>query len=439
MLTANSIDCKTTLGFSGIAENSEKSHVQGFIRLKPSEDARILPNHVILILDLSLSMAGNISSLKESIKLIIDRLETLRDKCTIIGFAGETKLFCEFMSIQSLHKEFDSIVIKQLSTLEGTTDFKAGVNKTISTMDRLAMSYPPNCASKGNEVMELNAHNNIAIFMTDGKNYGNVPWAAVDELANQQVTLHTVGLSKNIDKEVRQTLLKMARIGGGGFNFSKTIADFHKKVDTLLDLSLNAVTKPAKLQISPRPEVTIINSTIIGHPEQASTETVPKFVFPALKAGERKILLFNAEITKPYLRNERVPLLTLSMIPDYLVDSKTDISVSVMPMKNFLNNLSKGINADLRVHMLMKEVDDDIEHHLDSAGKADNIDMFKNNVKVSLNKAIERIETSFQKHPRRVTLLEHITQLSNLIDEANTIVDPKEFFSTIYAVMRTTR
>ncbi len=72
-------------------------------------------------------------------------------------------------------------------------------------------------------------HNHVAIFMTDGKNYGNVPWQAVEKLKEESVTLHTPLGWKQIDKVVRKNLMKMAKIGSGGFSFSRTMEEFHDK------------------------------------------------------------------------------------------------------------------------------------------------------------------------------------------------------------------
>lgn len=438
----SSIDSKTTLGISGIGEGVEKSHVLGFIRLKAGDDAVALPNHVILVLDLSLSMSGHIKQLKESIKRVIDRMQPHRDKCTIIGFAGETKVICKFARIGDLQDEFFSKggAAESITVMNGTTDFKAGLQKTISIVDELASMYPLGCESIGNEIMEWVVHNHITIFMTDGKNYGNVPWSSAEQLATRHVTLHTVGLtSKDIDKNVRKILLKMARLGGGGFNFSKTIEEFDKKVNTLLELSLDAVTRPAILRISPADDVKLINSTMLGHFEQHSEEANPEFVFPALKATDRKILLFTAQITKAFSKNSRVKLLNFSMEPNYLDNSDTEVMVSVMPKKNYILLMKKGINAELKVHMLMYNLEREINDELENAAEIDNISMFKAKVQSILDRTMELVEKSFNKHPKRSMLEENITALKLGIEESKTIVDPKEFFSTIYALMRTTR
>lgn len=444
MALPSSIDAKTTLGISGIREDTGGSRVDGFIRLKASDRAVPLQNHVILILDLSLSMSRAIKGLHESIKQILNRMTPHRDKCTIIGFGGETRVYSSFTGVEILKGDFDSLIMNRVSTLTGTTDFKAGLDRAILVVDEMASMYADGRESIGNEIMEWNAHNHVAIFMTDGKNYGNVPWMSVENLASRSITLHTVALktgSGDINsKSVRRMLLKMAKEGGGGFNFSKTIDEFHKKVNTLLDLSLDAVTKPAKLRIFPAEGVEIVNSTILGHAEQRSEEVEPEFVFPALLATERKILVFHAKITKAHSKNTRAPLFKFEMTPDYLGDSDVaSVAVPVMPTRNFLELIGKGQNAEFRVHMLLKEVEEKINDALESAVKNENIEMFKDTVQISLNQALKRVETNFAKHPKRDTLTDTITGLKKMIDKEKDIVDPKEFFSTIYALMRTTR
>ena len=85
---------------------------------------------------------------------------------------------------------------------------------------------------------------------------------------------------------------------------------------------------------------------------------------------------------------------------------------------------------------ILKPIDID---ELEEAVDKDNIDGFKAKASTSLQNAMERVEEEFAKHPKRPILIEHITILKESIQSAETITDPREFFSTIYAIMRTTR
>ena len=442
MHPGSEIDAKATLGISGIREDAEVSGIQGFIRLKPDDDSVALANHVILILDLTASMRGNLEALQSSLEQIVGKLQTDRDKCTIIGFGGVTpttnpegaKVLREFVRINDLIGN-----IPELKIMPGTTDFESGLKVTSKVVKKLKVQYGDGHPNLGNESMQWNAHNHIAIFMTDGKNYGKKPWKAVEQLMEENVTLHTIGLREKIDKDVRANLMRMAKIGSGGFSFSRTMDEFHGKVETLLRLTLNAVTKPTTLKLFTQPDVQLNYATILGHPEQYADGENPEFNLPALKSDDRKILLFELELNKAYPKNTRVPLLECSSNPDYFGAEGVLVTTPVMPTKNFLSLLARGPNADLKVHLLMHQVENNLENALKEAVDNDNIDGFKAEASTSLENARERVEESFAKHPKRSILLERIETLMENIQKEETIADPKEFFSAIYAIMRTTR
>ena len=287
--------------------------------------------------------------------------------------------------------------------------------------------------------MRWNEHNHIAIFMTDGRSYGGVPWDNTERLADKGVTLHTIGIRKEIDSRVRTWLMKMARKGRGGFNFSKNVVEFHDKVRTLLELSLGAVTKPAKLSLEPASGVKINSASILGHPEQNTKETNPNFDFPALRPGERKIVMFDITVTEPHIRNTMVPLIRYKIEPNYLDSVDNEILVPVMPKEIHTGILTRGPNADFRVHLLMQRIERDLTEALDNAAKTNEMSEFKKSAMASLSAAEETIERSFGAHPKRSILSEKISELKEQISLASTIVDSKAFFSTIYAIMRTTR
>ena len=109
------------------------------------------------------------------------------------------------------------------------------------------------------------------------------------------------------------------------------------------------MTKPTTLRFQTQPDVELNYATILGHPEQYSSEENPEFILPALKQNERKILLFELELNKAYPKNSRVPLIELTSTPNYFDDDAILVSTPVMPAKNFLKLLSRGPNADLKV------------------------------------------------------------------------------------------
>ena len=186
----------------------------------------------------------------------------------------------------------------------------------------------------------------------------------------------------------------------------------------------------------------IINSaSLLGHPEQNSKHANPVFEFPAMLPGERKILLFDVTVIEGHRKNTRAPLLSYTMVPNYLntEDNDNEIRVPVMPREAYIGLLGRGPNADFRVHLLMQRIEQDLSEALDLAAKEDDIDKFKNNAMESLGNAEATIEKSFGTHPKRTILSEKINELKEQISKAETILDPKAFFSTIYAIMRTTR
>ena len=433
------VEATHVLAFPGIGEEILNSKVNGFIRIKAVDGTERLPNHIILILDLSASMHKYLDALRSSIEKIVEQLNDYSDKCTILGFAGWVKTFCEFEPVSELSSNFSKYIPEELTALRGTTDFNKGLELAISKCGELETKYDDSYPNEGNSSMRWNEHNHVAIFMTDGRNYGKVPWDNTDRLSDKGVTLHTLGIREEIDKRVRTTLMKMATKGRGGFNFSRTIEEFHEKVHTLLELSLGAVTKPAKLILTPAKGVVVNSASILGHPEQNSKEANPTFEFPALRPGERKILLFDITLSKGYPKSTRAPLLNYTMNPDYLNTGENRILVAVMPKDIHRGMLTRGPNADFRVHLLMQRIEQSLSEALDLAAGEDDISKFKNSAMESLSVAEATIERNFASHPKRSILSEKISELKEQISGAQTILDPKAFFSTIYAIMRTTR
>ena len=127
------------------------------------------------------------------------------------------------------------------------------------------------------------------------------------------------------------------------------------------------------------------------------------------------------------------------MAPNYLNTEDNDILVPVMPREAHLGLLKRGPNADFRVHLLMQRIEQSLSEALDLAAKEDDIYKFKHIAMKSLSDAEETIEKGFATHPKRTILSEKINELKEQISKADTILDPKAFFSTIYAIMRTTR
>ena len=171
----NMVEASPVLAFSGIGEGNKNSKVNGFIRIKTVDGRDELPNHIMLILDLSASMHKYLKALRESIEKIVEKLNIHSDKFTILGFAGigGVKTFCEFTPVSELSNNFSKYIPKNFTTLKGTTDFNAGLLYAHEKCRKLADEYHDSHPNLGNSSMRWNEHNHIAIFMTTGSAHGH--------------------------------------------------------------------------------------------------------------------------------------------------------------------------------------------------------------------------------------------------------------------------
>ena len=103
-MVISTLDVKTEFGFPVLAGGQENAQVTGYVRIKPSDDATAMSDHVMLVLDLSFSMAAQLVPLRESVEEIIGRLKPNYDKITLIGFAGTTNQFCTFESVRNVQE-----------------------------------------------------------------------------------------------------------------------------------------------------------------------------------------------------------------------------------------------------------------------------------------------------------------------------------------------
>ena len=443
-MAPTTLDVKVEFGFPVLAADKENVQTAGYIRIKPSDSAVSMPNHVILILDLSLSMNKNLSSLRESIEIIVNRLTPYYDKCTIIGFSGDTKEFCRFTSVKALQDDLSDYVPKPLNVVSGTTNFKNGLEKAIRTIDELKIDFsgvPP----KGNETFEWNSHNHVAIFMTDGRDYGNVPWNVSQSLAERGVTLHTIALnSTEINADVRRKLMKMAKIGGGGFNFCKTVGQFHSKVDQLLNMSLGAVCPPTKFSIWVKEGVEFTMLTLLEHVEQKIEDggglELPVFTLPALRPDDRKIIYFQAKVGPSHSPGEIVCLFEYEQEPNLLAEpDQVSAEIAVVPFEAFKKAASRGLNADMRVFILLHNLESELEIALEQATSVNDISGFKGKATSALQNCKLKLDSQLSRNPRRDEVGEFIERFLIALEDADTVEDPSVFFSTLYAEMRTRR
>ena len=439
-MSRSTLDIKTEFGFPVVGGGLENSQVSGYIRIKPSDDATEMLDHVILVLDLSFSMADQLVSLRKSVEKIIGRLKPNYDKITLIGFAGRTQTFCTFESAREVQENLEKYLPSILPKLSGRTDFQAGVSEAL----KVVKAGEELSETRGNESFRWQDHNHTVIFMTDGRDYGKVPWDQCQELANNHVTLHTIALNSNeINADVRKKLMKMAKIGGGGFNFCKTVETFHVKVDQLLNMSLSAVCPPTKFSLSLRPGTELIMATLLEHIEQMPSGAEldkPEFTLPAMRRDDRKIIYFRAKIVPAQSEGTNYRLFDYIQSPNLLSSPESAYGdIPVAPLEVLKRRVEKGMNTDLKVFIFLHDLETKMEQALEVAASSDDVAGFKNRAKSALNEAWERFEKTLSKNPRSREIEAFIQGFLKALEDAETVEDPSAFFSTLYAEMRTRR
>jgi uncharacterized protein YegL len=437
-----SIEVKTEFGFPVVPADQENAHVIGYVRIKPSDGAKPMADHVMLILDLSYSMTSHLGELRKSVGKIINRLKPNYDKITLLGFGGDTHIFCTFESVRNVQENLEEYLPLELPRQPGNTDFRKGVNCALTIVRTLkASGGKPNV---GNESFRWDDHNHVVIFMTDGRDYGKVPWGECEALAEQGATLHTIALNTTeINAKVRKKLMEMAKIGGGGFNFCRNVSSFHVKVDQLLDMSLGAVCPPTKFSIELMPGTELIMVSLLEHIEQmqgGDDVLNPVFTLPALRKDDRKIILFRAKIGPTRNVGTTFQLFDCRQIPNLLTSPDDGIAeIPVAPFDVFKRAVERGMNGDVRVFILMHNLESELEDALQEAASNDNVTGFKNKAKQALIEAKIDVEENFSRNPRGSDLLTFIDGFLKALDEADTVEDPSSFFSTLFAEMRTRR
>lgn len=438
----STLDVKTEFGFPVLAGGQENAQVTGYVRIKPSDDATAMSDHVILVLDLSFSMAGQLLSLRESVEKIIGRLKPNYDKITLTGFAGSTKEFCIFESVRDVQGNLEEYLPIHLPKLPGRTNFQEGVKQALKIVK--AMKGSGGKPNIGNESFQWTDHNHTVIFMTDGKDYGKVPWDECEALANNGVTLHTIALNTNeINADVRKRLMKMAKIGGGGFNFCRTVETFYLKVDQLLNMSLAAVCPPTKFSLSLRSGTELIMATLLEHIEQmpiGAELAKPEFTLPAMRRDDRKIIYFRAKIGPAQSEGTTYRLFDYLQSPNLLSSPDTAYgAIPVAPLEVFKSAVNRGLNGDLRVFILLSNLEAKLEEALNEAASNDDVKGFKTKAKLALNESREQLEKTLSRNPRSGEVKEFIAGFLEALEGGETVEDPSTFFSTLYAEMRTRR
>jgi uncharacterized protein YegL len=441
-MAISTLDVETKFGFPVLAGGQENAQVTGYVRIKPSDDATAMLDHVVLVLDLSFSMADQLTPLRESVKKIIGRLKPNYDKITVIGFAGITKEFCTFESVREVQGNLEAYLPPNLPKLSGRTDFQAGIYLALKIVKKLKENGgKPNI---GNESFRWVDHNHTVIFMTDGRDYGKVPWEQCEELANNGVTLHTIALNSNeINADVRKKLMKMAKIGGGGFNFCRTVETFHHKVDQLLNMSLAAVCPPTKFSLSLRSGTELILATLLEHIEQMPSGAQlakPEFTLPAMRRDDRKIIYFRAKIGPAQSEGTNYRLFDFLQSPNLLSSPDTSYgAIPVAPLEVFKGAVKQGLNGDLRVFILLHSLESKLEQALEEAASNDDVKGFKTKAKLALMESKEQLEKTLSRNDRSGVVKEFINGFLEALEGAETVEDPSIFFNTLYAEMRTRR
>ena len=296
--------------------------------------------------------------------------------------------------------------------------------------------------------MNINVCRNIDIMdfpqTIDHHNCIDQLWDISESLAARGATLHTIALNtKELNGDVRQRLMKMAKLGGGGFNFAVSIKQFHTKVEQLLAMSINAVCPPSKFRILPCTGVKLRFATLLEHVEQKQEGddlANLEFTIPALRSQDRKIIYFRAVMNHPYPAGELIRVFEYEQSPELL--SSTDdahSSIPSAPVEVFRRALDRGLNPDMRIFILLHTLESKLEHALLKSTTENNIEKFKMLAQKALIDCRTKLDSELARNPRRDEVNEFISRFMTTLDETDTVEDPSIFFSTLYAEMRTRR
>ncbi len=108
----------------------------------------------------------------------------IHDKITLTGFCrNNTNEFCTFESVRDVQANLEKYLPPLLPKLSGRTDFQAGVEQALNIVEELKTKGSK--ANIGNESFRWDDHNHT-VFMTDGKDYGNVPWEQCERIGTQR-------------------------------------------------------------------------------------------------------------------------------------------------------------------------------------------------------------------------------------------------------------
>jgi Mg-chelatase subunit ChlD len=439
------LEFKTQFGFPTLPAEQAVSSVSGFVRIKPVDWATPMSDHITLILDLSFSMRNNLAALRKSVEDIVARLKPHGDKCTIVGFAGEFTEFCRFVPVKKLQENLSEYLKDPLPSLGGQTNFRRGIEGGMQVLSELKESQE-SAEPVGNESFRWADHNHVAIFMTDGADYGNVPWEASEAYSKNGITLNTIALNtREISASVRERLMKMAKLGGGGFNFCLTVEEFERKVDLLLKMSLGAVCPPSILKVEVGVDVELLMVSLLEHIEQEpageSELKSPTFVIPALRKDDRKIIYFRAKISTPVAAGHHKTILAFEQSPDMICDPELAFSsIPAAPMEAFKKAMNRGMNPDLRVYILLHGLESKLEKALQKAATMDDgIRIFQSEATEALEDCKRLIESDLVRNPRRDDLEKFVNNFLETLNKADTVADPRVYFSTLFAEMRTRR
>ena len=221
---------------------------QGMISISPSEEASILPLDLVLILDVSGSMAG------EKIQLVIDSVLFLQsqlgpnDRLAIITFNGSAQLHTNWVGKND--------TIQGLSA-GGGTNFGAAINQLLNFLGQ-----------NGGDPSKAG----VALFMSDGE-ARKASDDHVSEIPEFGYTMHCVGMTSAANPD---TLEHMAELARGRYFDATDINDIQQKFSRLFNYAKTTILSAPLLSLDVKPGVTIselmeVNGTALAPAAQITS------------------------------------------------------------------------------------------------------------------------------------------------------------------------
>ena len=379
--------------------------LRGYIRIKPKSSLPPRPCHVMLVLDCSKSMKNDLDKLEYAVEEISKKLRERKDKISILTFAGETKTECIFQSLQDFK-------VPKLRWSKGSTDFKQSLASAKNIMkllrdDELKISGTSKFMS--NESFEFEKHAHFIIHMSDGADYGNVPWNVVNELKEMRISVHTLGVGKNVQLKHQLHLMKIAECGNGRFNYAVSTAQLTERMLELVGFcqGIHENCLPIKIEGYPGVQINRLfpSSPIHDYLEKnqiIEAESVEIFVHD-VSQNEPMMILFEATVTEPGSSGDKSELF---MIKSEKFENETATINWDIPEKILAKKKNTNVQMFFKLNDALRIIRKSIKEH-------GNIDAEAIDELIPIIKTLKRPEICSLNGEKCAEILEDITATSS--------------------------